>query len=122
MEPIPATQPIPQILCPFCSTPLAPAAFFCPICGKNVKEKPIATGFLIQIGLYLVSVLLPPLFIGWTIKYLKSKDPIAKQVGMISLGLTIISLITAVLLSISLFNTISKGVNLQLNQYQNYGL
>ena len=121
MEPVPV-QPTPQILCPFCSTPLDAAAFFCPTCGKNVKEKPLSTGILTQIGLYLVSVLLPPLFIGWTLKYLKSKDPTAKQVGMISLGLTIISIAAAVFLTISLFNTLSKGVNLQLNQYQNYGL
>jgi len=122
MEPVPATQPTPQILCPFCSTPLDATAFFCPVCGKNVKEKPIATGFLIQIGLYLVSVLLPPFFLFWTIKYLKSKDPMAKQIGLISLGLTTISLIAAIFLTISLFNTISKGVNLQLNQYQDIGL
>lgn len=122
MEPVPATQPTPQILCPFCSTPLDATAFFCPVCGKNVKEKPIATGFLIQIGLYLVSVLLPPFFLFWTIKYLKSKDPMAKQIGLISLGLTIISLVLALWLTLAFVKNITQGVNLQLNQYQNIGL
>jgi hypothetical protein len=96
--------------------------FFCPVCGKNIKEKPIATGTLVQIGLYLVSVLLPPLFIGWTIRYLKSKDPTAKQIGMISLGLTIVSLTVAIWLTIAFVKNITKGVNQQLNQYQNSGL
>jgi len=118
MEPVPATQ----IACPFCSSLVDATAFFCPTCGKNIKEKPLSTGVLIQIGLYLVSVLLPPLFIGWTIKYLKSKDPKAKQIGMISLGLIIFALVIAIWLSLIFVKNITQGVNQQLNQYQNYGL
>ena len=122
MEPVPATQPTPQILCPFCSTPLDATAFFCSVCGKNVREKPLSTGIGVQIGLYAVSILLPPLFIGWTIKYLKSKDPMAKQIGMISLGLTTIALIAAVWLTLAFVKNITQGVNQQLNQYQDLGL
>jgi len=72
-------------------------------------------------GLYLVSVLLPPLFIGWTIKYLKSTDPKAKQIGMISLVLTISVLVVTIWLSISLAKNFTQGINQQLNQYQNMG-
>jgi hypothetical protein len=122
MEPVPATQPTLQILCPFCSTPLDAAAFFCPVCGKNVREKPLSTGIGVQIGLYAVSILLPPLSLIWTIKYLKSKDPKAKQIGMISLGLTIATLVAVFWLSLTFVKNITQGVNQQLNQYQDIGL
>lgn len=111
-----------QIVCPFCSSLIDSTAFFCPICGKNVKQKPFSTGILAQVGLYLVSVLLPPLFIGWTIKYLKSTDAKTKQIGIISLVLTIVSLVAAVWFSISFTKTLTQQVNQQLNQYQNIGL
>ena len=75
-----------------------------------------------QLGLYLVSVLLPPLFLGWTIKYLKSSDPKAKQIGLISLGLTTVALLAAIWFSLILFKNITQGVNQQLNQYQDLGL
>jgi hypothetical protein len=117
-----AIQPAAQIICPFCSTLVDTTAFFCSVCGKNVKEKPLSTGILTQIGLYLVSVFLPPLFLGLTIKYLKSKDPKAKQVGMISLGLTVITLIVVIWLSISVAKNLTRTINQQFNQYENLGL
>jgi len=116
VDPLPATQ----TLCPFCSSTIDSSAFFCPTCGKNVKEKPLSTGIWTQIGLYLVSVLLPPLFIGWTIKYLKSTDAKTKQIGMISLVLTIVALVTAIWFSIAFTKNITTEVNQQLNQYQNF--
>ena len=114
MEPLVPTQ----IICPFCSSPIDSSAFFCPICGKNVKEKTLLTGIWTQIGLYVVSVLLPPLFIGWTIKYLKSTNPKAKQIGMISLVLTITALVVAIWISVAFTKTLTREVNQQLNQYQ----
>lgn len=118
VEPIPPTQ----IICPFCPSLIDAAAFFCPNCGKNVREKPFSTGIWAQIGLYFASVLLPPLFIGWTIKYLKSADQKAKQIGMISLGLTIVTLVAAIWLSIAFVKNITQGVDQQLHLYQNLGL
>jgi hypothetical protein len=110
-----------QQLCPFCSSPIDSTAFFCPVCGKKLKEKPLATGIWTQIGIYLVSVLLPPLFIGWTIKYLKSSDPKAKQVGVISLILTVLVLIITIWVSLSLITSLTQQLYLQVQQYQNAG-
>ena len=118
MEPIPIAQPI----CPFCSSPVDSTAFFCPTCGKNVKEKPLATGIWTQLGVYAVSILLPPQFIGWTIKYLKSSDPTAKRIGIISLVLTIVAIGIAIWLSLALSKSITQQMNQQLDQYQNLGL
>jgi len=122
VEPVPTAQPATQIPCPFCSTLVDRTAFFCSVCGKNVREKPLSTNTFTQIGLYAVSVLLPPFFLFWTIKYLKSKDPKAKQIGMISLGLMIFALVIAVWLSVAYMKNVSHGVNQQLNQYQDLGL
>ncbi len=107
-----------QTPCPFCSSLIDSSAFFCPTCGKNVKEKPLSTSILSQIGLYAVSILLPPLFIGWTIKYLKSADQKTKQIGILSLILTTLSLIIGVWISIAFAKTLTQSVNQQLNQYQ----
>jgi len=111
-----------QTTCPSCSSLIGVPADFCPSCGKNLKVKPLSTGMGAQIGLYLVSVLLPPLFLGWTLKYLKSTDPKAKQIGMISLGLTIVTLIAVIWLSISLAKNLNQEVNQQFQQYQDIGL
>lgn len=118
VDPIPDTATV----CPFCSSPVDSTAFFCPSCGKNIKEKPLDTGIWTQLGIYTVSILLPPLFIGWTIKYLKSSDPAAKQIGIISLVVTIVAIGIAVWLSFALAESITQQVNQQLNQYQNLGL
>lgn len=115
----PITSPA---LCPFCSSPISPTDYFCPTCGKNVREKPISTSLITQIGLYAVSALLPPLFLGWTIKYLKSSNPKAKQIGFISLGVMIISIILALWFSFAFMKNLSQEASSQLNQYQDLGL
>jgi hypothetical protein len=110
------------LLCPFCSSSISPTDYFCPTCGKNVREKPISTSLITQIGLYAVSAFLPPLFLGWTIKYLKSSDPKAKQIGFISLGVMIVSILTALFLSFTFVKNLSQEATKQLNQYQDLGL
>ncbi len=88
---------IPQsLLCPVCHQPLQPEFYFCPNCGKSLKEKPPSTSAGAQIGLYLMSIITPLLcFItigSWHgMKYFKSEDPHAKQIGIISIILMIIS-------------------------------
>ena len=87
-----------------------------------MKEKPLSTGIWTQLGVYAISIILPPLFIGWTIKYLKSSDPAAKRIGIISLVLTIVAIGVAIWLSLAISKSITQQVNQQLNQYQNLGL
>lgn len=110
-----------QTTCPFCSSPIDITDIFCPTCGKNLKEQPLSTGIWTQGLLYAVSFLLPPLFILWTIKYLKTKDPKTKKIGYISLGLMIISILLGIWLSIGLSGILTKEVNMQFNQYQTIG-
>src|SRR4051794_33424105 len=82
----PQTQP----LCPFCKAQITPELNFCPVCGKQLKELPFGISLGKQIGIYLMSVLLPPLGLWPGIKYLMKKDSKAKMVGAIAIILTII--------------------------------
>lgn len=111
-----------MIPCPFCNTQIDPAAFFCPNCGKKVREKPISTGLGSQILLYLLSLFLPPLNLILTIRYLKSPDSKAKKIGFASLGLMTVGIILAVWLAAGVTKSVNQQVNQQLKMYQNIGL
>ncbi len=106
--------------CPFCNASIDAAAFFCPNCGKKIREKPVSIALGPQLGVYALSLLLPPLNLPWTIRYLKSSDPKAKIVGWVSLALMIISVVFAIWLSIGLTKSIQSQVEQKLKMYQGY--
>jgi len=103
-------------VCPFCHFSISGPVYFCPNCGKKINDPPITT--IKQIGVYLLSILLPPLGLWPGIKYLFSKDQKTRTVGVIAIILTILSTIITLWLSVALFNNLSQSVNSQLNQYQ----
>ncbi len=105
------------MMCPNCSSTIVGTENFCPNCGHNMHEKPIPTGIWNQISLYLVSVLLPPFGLGWTFKYLKAKDPKAKTIGWISLGLTITALVLGIWGTAIFLGNISDQVSRQLEGF-----
>jgi hypothetical protein len=93
---LPQTPPTPpgqiQLLCPQCHQPVTPTEYFCPNCGKKLNEPSLSTDLTAQILLYGFSIILPIIcFLAvsyWQgIKYIKSGDPAAKQMGWIALGL-----------------------------------
>jgi len=108
-----------QTVCPFCHFSLAQNFYFCPNCGKKISEPPITVAK--EIGVYLLSVFLPPLGLWPGIKYLSSKNQKTKRVGTIAIILTILSTVITIWLSVAMFNNLSQSVNSQLNQYQNLG-
>jgi hypothetical protein len=108
-----------QTVCPFCHIPLAQSYYFCPNCGKKINEPPITTAK--EIGVYLLSIFLPPLGLWPGIKYLFSKEQRTKRAGAIAIILTIISTVITLWLSVAVFSNISQSVNSQLNQTQNLG-
>ncbi len=96
----PADRPVPPA-CPSCHQPVLPTYYFCPNCGANLRPAPLKTDTISQIELYLFSIVLPMiafLAVGkWQgLKYLKSKDPKEKQIGMIAWALMIISTIIVI--------------------------
>jgi hypothetical protein len=80
-------------LCPICQYKTQSDWYFCPNCGKELKEKPPVISVFKQIIIYLVSFFLTPLGLGWGLKYIRYKDRKTKIIGMISIILTIVSII-----------------------------
>ena len=111
-----------MVPCPFCAFQIDPAAYFCPNCGKKVREKPVSTNISSQILLYFLSLFLPPLNLISAIRYLKSPDPKAKKIGIISLILMAVGITLATWYAIGLVRSVNQQVRQQLKQYQNLGL
>lgn len=95
----PASQqaaPSAPTVCPVCHQPVLPTWYFCPNCGAKLSTPPLSVSFWTQAGIYLFSVVLPIMaFIAikyWPgMKYLRSPDWTRKQIGIVALGLLIIS-------------------------------
>lgn len=87
----------PQLkLCAYCHQPLKPEYYFCPNCGKPVHNAPLSTEPLTQAGIYAFSIVLPMIFYlaitKWPgLKYYRSSDEKAKQVGFIAIVLLVLS-------------------------------
>jgi len=107
-----------QTVCPFCHFSLSQTYYFCPNCGKKINEPPVTT--LKIIGVFLLSVFLPPLGLWPGIKYLLSKNQKTKKVGAIAIALTILSTIITLWLSVVMFNSLNQNISSQLNQFQGY--
>lgn len=105
--------------CPFCHFQIIDPehSYFCPNCGKKLKEPPLT--LFKQIGIYLVSIFLPPLGLWPGIKYLLQSDEKKKMVGLIAIVLTLLSTVITIWLTIGFVNNLNQGVNTQLQQYQN---
>lgn len=71
-----------------------------------------------QIGIYALSLLLPPLGLWPGIKYLRQNDSKAKMVGWIAIILTVLSTVVSLILYVQLMKTISQTLNSQLGVYQ----
>jgi hypothetical protein len=92
-------------ICQTCHQPILPEYYFCPNCGAKLREAPLPTALRAQISLYIFSIILPMicfLFVTrWQgIKYLKSQDRKARQMGQIALTLLIISTIIIVWMTV----------------------
>ena len=108
-----------QKLCQKCNSPILDTYFFCPNCGKKIKEPPLATGIGKQIKIYLLSIILPPLGLWPGFKYLSQKDEKERLIGLVAIILTILSIVFTVWVTIGFINGLNKTLNSQLNQFQN---
>lgn len=104
-----------QLLCPSCHTPITEEEYFCPNCGKKLKDKPVSTGVAKQMLVYLVSFFLPPFGLPWAFRYLKQPDQKSKIIGYITIGLTIISILTNVWLIMAFINQTQQAMNTDFN-------
>lgn len=99
--------------CPKCGYVILSSYYFCPNCGKKLKEPPAPTGIGTQIGIYAICIFLPPFGLAPAIRYLLQKDLKAIRIGIVALILTIISTIITVWLTITTINNINATLNQQ---------
>ena len=101
--------------CQKCAFVLMGTEKFCPNCGQEVNGGGLSTSVMSQIGIYAMSIFLPPFGLGTTLKYIRSEDSQAKIIGWVSLGLTV----AALLFGIWSVNLMMKNINQLLNQQLN---
>lgn len=82
-----------EISCASCHTLLLESYYFCPNCGKKVKEPPVSTTFGKQLFIYVISIFFPPFGLWPGVTYLLDKNEKAKMIGIIAIILTILSTI-----------------------------
>ncbi len=109
--------------CPVCHAPVQSEFYFCPNCGKNLREEPLSTSAGTQAWIYALSIILPMIvYLGITrwpgVKYIRSNDPQAKQIGMIAVTLLIASTIITFWLAIV---WIQSAIQASVNSIGNLG-
>lgn len=110
-----------QKTCKFCGFPVTENYYFCPNCGKKIKEPPLSVSFGKQLGIYALSIFLPPLGLWPGIKYILQKERNAKIIGIIAIVLTTISTIITINLTINLLTNPFGADTRQLQKLQNLG-
>ena len=114
-------------VCPTCHQPTLPSYYFCPNCGTKLNLAPLSTTVGTQIWIYAFSIILPMLcFLFVTkwpgVKYFKSNDPKAKQIGQVAWALLIISTIVTVWLAVvwtqNYINSTVAGINADMSGIQ----
>ena len=110
-----------NLTCKFCSFPISENFYFCPNCGKKLKEPPLSTSIGKQIGVYALSIFLPPLGLWPGIKYLLQKERSAKAIGLVAIILTIISTILTIYLTIGFLSNPLGQDSASFKELQNLG-
>ncbi len=77
--------------CKFCKSPVQENFYFCPNCGKKIKEPPFKFSLGKSITIIVVAILIPPFGIIPGVKYFLKDDRRAQFVGLITIAVTIIA-------------------------------
>ena len=109
--------------CPVCHQAVQPEFYFCPNCGKALKEKPLSTSSGTQAWIYALSIAMPWIaFLAlsyWPgIKYMRSGDESAKQIGIIA---TVLMALSTIFMLWALVTWTQELVQSSLNSVGNLG-
>src|SRR3990167_11491063 len=105
------------VTCPTCNKAVTPADYFCPQCGRKLKDQPPATTISRQIIVYAVSFFLPPFGLIPAIGYLRQKDSKSKKIGLVAIFLTILSILLSFWFTTRVLKLFNQQLNNQLNFY-----
>lgn len=94
--------------CKYCKAQISDTFYFCPNCGKKLKEPPFKFSWGKTIAIILESALLPPLGLFPGIKHLRMKETGAKILGLLAIVITIISAVVTTIYFVNFVNSLSK--------------
>ena len=98
-------------VCHYCQHPISEVDYFCPNCGKKLKDKPLSIGIGRQIIVYLISFFLPPFGLPYAYRYFKQDEKNAKVIGYVVIGFTILSVIINIWLIVGFVNQTNNDFN-----------
>ncbi|HUX35898.1 MAG TPA: zinc ribbon domain-containing protein [Candidatus Paceibacterota bacterium] len=107
-----------DLKCPSCGNAISPDFYFCPNCGKKLKEPPPSTSFSAQFTVYFVSLFIPPFGLWYAYKYLRYKNetPVPnrftsrKKIGWAAVILTVLGIWLVVWTSQVLINSLNQAL------------
>ncbi|HUD44074.1 MAG TPA: hypothetical protein VMR41_00875 [Patescibacteria group bacterium] len=105
-------------ICPVCQYVVEDSWYFCPNCSKKLKMKPLPTTVWRQIGVYLLSVCLPPLGLFPAFNYLRQHSWKARIVGLMCILFTILSIVLTTWYAMNLMQQINTEMKSQLAPLQ----
>lgn len=105
--------------CKYCKSQVLENFYFCPNCGKKIKEPPYKFSWGKTITILLESVLLPPFGLFPGVKLLKTNNTGARILGTVAIILTVISVIISTIFLRNFINNVSKTYS---DIYQTQGL
>jgi hypothetical protein len=102
-------------VCKSCQNPIAPTFFFCPYCGKKLRQPPLSISVWKQINVYFISVFFPPFGLIPGIRYLRQSDSRSQMIGIIVLLLTGLSTLVTIYYSVVLIQYANQYFSQTLN-------
>lgn len=81
------------MVCPKCKAAVDASFYFCPNCGQQLRDKPLATSFGKQLAVYFTSFFFPPFGLWSAFRYLTQKGAGSKIIGVLATALTVVSLV-----------------------------
>lgn len=108
-------------VCPTCNKEITPTDYFCPQCGKKLKNKPPSATVARQIFVYTISFFLPPFGLIPAIAYFRQKDSESKKIGFIAVTLTVISILLSLWLVTKFIKQFNQELNSQIKLYNEIG-
>ena len=99
-----------EAICPSCKLPVSAVAYFCSNCGRQLRDRPLATTLSKKIIAYSVSLFLPPFGLLYAWKYLKRADYESRKTGIIAAVLTAISILATTWLAGALVDSVNQSL------------